>query len=191
MVPSLILHTTGRSTGLRRSVVLVYATDADKFLVVASNFGKDRPPAWLLNLKVTSHAEVNVGPSYTKVEAEVVDPADPRYPELFRRVNENNRRRYDRYAALTDRPIPIVVLSPRRRTVRSREDGDMQVENRTEARIRTRPDPSTAPSRNRRAHPARAFSNLEIVSPQGGRVRCRSKSRSWGVRSAQWSRAST
>lgn len=109
--PSLLLHTTGRKSGIERSVALVYAKDGDSILIVGSNFGQDRPPAWLLNLKATSSAEVNLGRRRFAVGADIVEPSDARYPRLFRIVNEKNRRRYDRYTDMTDRSIPVVVLS--------------------------------------------------------------------------------
>jgi deazaflavin-dependent oxidoreductase (nitroreductase family) len=108
---SLLLHTTGRKSGARRSVALVYATDGDSILIVGSNFGQDRPPAWLLNLKANSSAEVNLGHRRLAVVADIVEPSDARYPRLFRIVNEKNKRRYDRYTTMTDRSIPVVVLS--------------------------------------------------------------------------------
>ena len=46
-VPTLLLHTTGRRSGKERTNGLVYARDGDDYLVVASNGGADRAPAWL------------------------------------------------------------------------------------------------------------------------------------------------
>ena len=109
---SLLLHTTGRKSGACRSVALVYATDGDSLLIVGSNFGQDRPPAWLLNLKAKPSAEVNLGHRRLPVVADIVEPSDARYPRLFQIVNEKNKRRYDRYTTMTDRSIPVVVLSP-------------------------------------------------------------------------------
>src|SRR4051794_39675295 len=48
-VPTLLLRTTGRRSGAVRTNGLVYACDGDDYLVVASNGGSDRPPAWLYN----------------------------------------------------------------------------------------------------------------------------------------------
>lgn len=110
---SLLLHTTGRKTGLCRSVALVYARDGDDLLIVGSNFGQDRPPAWLLNLEAQPLAGVNVGHRRLDVVADIIEPTDSRYPGLFRLVNANNRERYDRYTSMTGRPIPIVALSRR------------------------------------------------------------------------------
>ena len=50
-VPTLLLRTTGRRSGATRTNGLVYARDGDDYLVVASNGGADRPPAWLHNLR--------------------------------------------------------------------------------------------------------------------------------------------
>ena len=42
-VPTLLLRTTGRRSGLPRTVALVYAEDGDCYVLVASNHGWDRP----------------------------------------------------------------------------------------------------------------------------------------------------
>ena len=48
--PSLMLRTTGRRSGSPRTAVLTYARDGADFVLVASNDGQDRPPAWFLNV---------------------------------------------------------------------------------------------------------------------------------------------
>ena len=111
--PSLLLHATGRKSGIERSVALVYATDGDSILIVGSNFGQDRPPAWLLNLEAKPAAEINLGHRRLAVVADIVEPSDARYPRLFGIANEKNKRRYDRYTGMTERSIPVVVLSSR------------------------------------------------------------------------------
>ena len=50
-VPTLLLRTTGRRSGVTRTNSLVYALDGADYLVVASKGGADQPPAWLLNLE--------------------------------------------------------------------------------------------------------------------------------------------
>lgn len=111
-IPSLLLHTTGRKTGLARSVALAYSRDGDRYLVVGSNFGTGRSPAWLLNVEADFHVEMNVGHWRMKATAEEVLPGDPRYGRLFDIANAANRDRYRRYATMTSRPIPVVVLVP-------------------------------------------------------------------------------
>jgi len=113
-VTSLLLHSTGRRTGLRRSVALVYARAGDAYLVVASNFGGDRPPAWLANLRAHPEAEVNIGRHLVKVTAQVLVPGDGEYEALMAVADRANRGRYSRYRTMTDRPIPVVRLVPAR-----------------------------------------------------------------------------
>lgn len=112
MVPSLVLHTTGRRSGAPRSVVVVYAEDGEDFLVVPSNFGKDRPPGWLVNITARPDTEINVGHRRMKVSPQIVMPGDEHYARLFEIANTSNHRRFERYRSMTKRQIPVVVLRP-------------------------------------------------------------------------------
>jgi deazaflavin-dependent oxidoreductase (nitroreductase family) len=111
-VPTLLLRTTGRRSGATRTNGLVYARDGDDFLVVPSNGGADRPPAWLHNLRADPGVEIQVGRERRKGTARVLAPSDPDYDRLWKIVNENNRDRYTAYQEQTTRPIPVVVLTP-------------------------------------------------------------------------------
>jgi F420H(2)-dependent quinone reductase len=111
-VPTLLLRTTGRRSGATRTNGLVYARDGDDYLVVPSNGGADKPPAWLHNLKANPDVEIQIGRERQQATARVVEPTDPDYERLWKIVNENNRDRYYAYQKQTDRPIPVVVISP-------------------------------------------------------------------------------
>ena len=111
-VPTLLLRTTGRRSGATRTNGLVYARDGDDYLVVASNGGSDRAPAWLHNLKANAAVEVQVGRTRQPATARVVDSTDPYYPRVWQIVNENNRDRYSEYQKKTARPIPVIALTP-------------------------------------------------------------------------------
>lgn len=111
-VTSLLLHTTGRRSGLPRTVTLAYGRDGDRYLVVASNFGGDRPPAWLGNLQAHSRAEINVGHRRLPVTAEIQMPGDADYERVFAIADRAVRGRYQRYRAMTERPIPVISLKP-------------------------------------------------------------------------------
>jgi F420H(2)-dependent quinone reductase len=111
-VPTLLLRTTGRRSGATRTNGLVYARDGDDFLVVASNGGADRAPAWLHNVRADPSVEVQVGRDRQPATARVVEPADPDYDRLWKIVNENNRDRYTAYQKQTDRPIPVIAVTP-------------------------------------------------------------------------------
>ena len=110
-VPTLLLRTTGRRSGATRTNALVYARDGDAWLVVASNGGADRPPGWLHNLRARPDVEVQLGRERQSARARIVEPSDPDYDRLWKIVNENNSDRYSGYQKMTDRPIPVVVLS--------------------------------------------------------------------------------
>lgn len=109
---ALVLTTVGRRTGERRSTVLAYAPHGDELVVVASNYGGDRPPAWLLNLRAQPRVEVLVGPRRTPADAREVVPGDPDYAELWHLVNANNHDRFIEHQRATSRPISLVALRP-------------------------------------------------------------------------------
>ena len=60
-VPTLLLGTTGRRSGQPRTNALVYARDGADYLVVASNGGSDKPPAWLYNLQANPAVQLQIG----------------------------------------------------------------------------------------------------------------------------------
>jgi deazaflavin-dependent oxidoreductase (nitroreductase family) len=118
-VPALLLTTTGRRSGAPRTVGLTYCTDRGDVIVVASNGGSDRPPAWLLNLEAEPRVTVRLGRRVVGATARVADPEER--AQLWPKVNRTNRGlsrlfhpgvrgRYDVYERHTTRPIPVVVL---------------------------------------------------------------------------------
>ena len=109
---SLLLHTVGAKTALPRTNSLSYARDGDSYLVVASNGGDRRSPGWLHNLRAEPRVEINVGPRRFAAVAAEIGAGDPDYARLWRIVNVNNANRYDGYQARTDRPIPVIRLTP-------------------------------------------------------------------------------
>ena len=111
-VPSLLLRTTGRRSGATRTNGLVYARDGDDYLVVASNGGSDKAPGWLYNVKADPAVEIQVGRERRKAAARVVEPSDPDYERLWAIVNENNKDRYRAYQKQTERPIPVIAVTP-------------------------------------------------------------------------------
>jgi deazaflavin-dependent oxidoreductase (nitroreductase family) len=111
-VPTLLLRSTGRRSGATRTNALVYARDGADYVLVASNGGADSHPAWLHNLRANPDAEIQVGRERRKGTARAVEPSDPGYEHLWKIVNENNHDRYDAYQRQTNRPIPVVVVTP-------------------------------------------------------------------------------
>jgi deazaflavin-dependent oxidoreductase (nitroreductase family) len=70
-IPSLLLTTTGRRTGQARTNPLLYAADADSFVVVGTNWGRPQPPAWSLNLLANPTAVVTIGGHRIRVDSGV------------------------------------------------------------------------------------------------------------------------
>jgi deazaflavin-dependent oxidoreductase (nitroreductase family) len=91
-VPTLLLRTTGRRSGVIRTNGLVYARDGADYLVVASKGGSDQPPAWLLNLKAKPEVEIQVGRERQKANSRVVEPSDPDYARLWK-IRQRAQRR--------------------------------------------------------------------------------------------------
>lgn len=111
-VPTLLLRTTGRRSGATRTNGLVYACDGGDYLVVASNGGADRPPAWLHNLRANPEVEFQIGRDRRGGTARIIEPSDPSYDRLWKLVNVNNRDRYTAYQQKTTRPIPVIAITP-------------------------------------------------------------------------------
>jgi deazaflavin-dependent oxidoreductase (nitroreductase family) len=110
--PTLLLRTTGRRSGARRTNALVYVRDGGDYVVVASKGGDDHAPGWLFNLTAEPNVEVQFGRERRRATARVVGHDDPSFERLWRLANESNSGRYDRYQARTARPIPLVALTP-------------------------------------------------------------------------------
>lgn len=107
---SLLLTTVGRRSGEARTVALTYVPDGRDYVVVASNGGADRHPAWWLNLTARPEATVQVGKDVLPIVAHAADPAER--ARLWPMLTAANPF-YTRYEELTARDIPVVVLRPR------------------------------------------------------------------------------
>lgn len=75
-IPLLLLETTGRRTGEPRITPLTYATQGTDFLVVGSNWGQQRPPAWALNLLAKPEAVVSLHGTRIPVTARTLEGAE-------------------------------------------------------------------------------------------------------------------
>lgn len=109
-VGTLFIHTVGHKTGQPRVNGLYYLEDGGNLLVVASNAGADRDPAWWLNLRNHPDAEVEIGGRKRPVRARraTTDETARLIPRLDRAKPE-----LAAYRARVTRPIPVVILEPR------------------------------------------------------------------------------
>jgi deazaflavin-dependent oxidoreductase (nitroreductase family) len=111
-VPTLLMTTTGRRTGQPRTAALTYARDGNDYLVVASIGGEDQPPAWLHNVRAQPLVELQVGRERLVATARIIERDDPDHARLWKLVNANNHNRYEAYQRKTERPIPVIALTP-------------------------------------------------------------------------------
>ena len=105
--PVLILTTTGRRSGQRRSTPLIYGRHGDDYLVVASKGGADDPPAWYLNLQADPEVGVQVLADKFTARARAVTPEEK--SALWRQMT-GIWPDYDNYQRKTERSIPVVIL---------------------------------------------------------------------------------
>jgi F420H(2)-dependent quinone reductase len=110
--PILQLHTTGRLTGERRMNPLVFALDARRVVVVASNEGRHVDPNWLLNLEAFQEAELWLGRRHRRATSQIVRIEHSDYQRLWILMNKVNYGRHEHMQAKTMRPIPIIRFSP-------------------------------------------------------------------------------
>ena len=81
--------------------------ESDDLIVVASNYGQDRHPAWYLN--VTADPDVSVETSGERFAAEAHIPQGQERAALYDKVVAANPR-FATYRASTHREIPVVAL---------------------------------------------------------------------------------
>ncbi|MEV6522128.1 nitroreductase family deazaflavin-dependent oxidoreductase [Longispora sp. NPDC051575] len=103
----LLLTTRGRRTGTRRRTALIYGRDGDRHLLVASDGGSPRHPAWYLNLAADPAVELQVGADRFAGTARTASGAER--DRLWRLMAERFPR-YDAYQEVAGREIPLVVV---------------------------------------------------------------------------------
>jgi deazaflavin-dependent oxidoreductase (nitroreductase family) len=109
-VPTLLLTTTGRKSGEKRMLPLIYGKDGDRYLVVASKGGHPDHPAWYKNLVDEPTVEVQVGPDKFRGRARTANHDErPRMWRTMVKIWPD----YDKYQANTQREIPVVILERR------------------------------------------------------------------------------
>ena len=108
-LPVLLLTTTGRKSGLPRTVPLVFFEDGERLVVIASKGGDPQDPLWWENLKKNPEAEVQVGAERRRMRARLASP-DER-ARLWPRAKRENPT-YAEYEKRTTREIPVVLLQP-------------------------------------------------------------------------------
>ncbi len=105
----LLLHTTGRKSGKTYITPLNYYSDGKTFVLVASNWGKEKNPAWYYNLLHMDSTTIQVNNQTIQVRPRLATSQD--YDRLWKHVTSRNKF-YTQYQQQTGRKIPLVILAP-------------------------------------------------------------------------------
>ncbi len=108
--PVLLLTSIGRRSGQPRTAPVLYLADGERVVVIGSNAGNERAPAWSYNLRANPEAEVQIGGEVRSVRARVAEGEER--AELWRKMNEQYAG-FDDYEERTSRDIAVFVLEPR------------------------------------------------------------------------------
>lgn len=108
--PILLLTTTGRKSGQQRTAPVLYLADGERFVVINTNAGNAKTPAWSLNLRANPEAAVEVGRRRVDVRARIAEGEER--DDLWRRHMEQYEG-WDYYESKLDRDPVVFVLEPR------------------------------------------------------------------------------
>lgn len=106
----LLLTTTGRKTGQKRTIPITYMLDEqNNYVITASNGGQSSHPGWFFNLKTNSQATLQIGNKQITAVAEIASPEkrNQLWPKLIHMAPG-----YAQYEKQTTREIPMVILKP-------------------------------------------------------------------------------
>lgn len=103
----LLLETTGRKSGEPRTIPIAYFFYEGNYLIVESNWGKDKHADWYFNLKKNPRALLTVAGRNIRVEAHEAEGDE--YSRLWKFATEKHPP-YLRYQTMTHRRIPIMVF---------------------------------------------------------------------------------
>jgi deazaflavin-dependent oxidoreductase (nitroreductase family) len=105
-----LLTYRGRKSGRSLTTPLLYLSDGDRVVVVASKGGMSHHPLWYQNLVAHPDCEFDIGTQRRAYRARTGTPEEKQayWPRLTAMYPD-----YQDYQARTDRDIPVVILEPR------------------------------------------------------------------------------
>lgn len=105
--PMVLLTTTGAKSGRARTTPLVYTSDGDRLVIIASAAGADKHPAWFHNLVARPGVTLEVGTERYPARARVVE--EPERSRLYAQMAALMPG-FNAYQEKTSRTIPVVIL---------------------------------------------------------------------------------
>ncbi|MBH77526.1 MAG: nitroreductase [Dehalococcoidia bacterium] len=106
-LPFLLLTATGRKSGKRRTIPLLYFEDDGLLLVVASMGGAPKSPGWYHNLVANPEVQVETRDGKWAMWAEPLVGEERHHH--FQRIKAAAKR-FAEYETRTEREIPVVAL---------------------------------------------------------------------------------
>ncbi len=110
LLPTLLLTTRGRKSGEARALPLIYGTDGDSYVVIASKGGMPTHPLWFLNLEAEPECELQVGAKRVSARARVAEGEER--DRLWKQMAGIYAPYDDYQKSAAERMIPVVVLDP-------------------------------------------------------------------------------
>lgn len=103
------LTTTGHKSGKTRTILIYTFPYGGSYVIVGSNLGAERHPAWYLNLQADPIAEIQVGRKRLNVKARTA--VGPERQQLWAEIIRQEKA-FGEYKDQTGRQIPVVILDP-------------------------------------------------------------------------------
>jgi deazaflavin-dependent oxidoreductase (nitroreductase family) len=108
-LPTLLLTSIGRKSGEQRTVALVFLQHGEDMVIVGSLAGYDHHPAWYLNVSANPQCWVQL--DRKKMPAAARDATEQERKELWPKLVALLPL-WGHFQQQTDRPFPVVILSP-------------------------------------------------------------------------------
>jgi deazaflavin-dependent oxidoreductase (nitroreductase family) len=108
--PVVMLTAKGARTGRPRTTPLIYFSDGDDVVLMASNYGGTRHPAWYHNVVANPEVTLSAGGHSGRYRARETTGAERERLWALARRFAATYGRYEQTAG--DRQIPVLVLSP-------------------------------------------------------------------------------
>lgn len=107
-LPTLLVTTTGRKSGLRRQTALFYGRDGDRYVIAASKGGHPSYPLWYENLVMSPLVELQVGADV--FEARAISISEGKHFERLWGEMVSIWPGFNEYKLKTARRNPLVIL---------------------------------------------------------------------------------
>ncbi len=108
-LPTLLLTCIGRKSGEKRTVPLVFLQNGEDMVIVGSLAGYDTHPTWYLNISANPKCWVQL--DRRKMTAVARNATEEERKALWPKLNAIFPV-WGHFQSQTDRPFPIVILSP-------------------------------------------------------------------------------